>query len=175
MDHSYSSKTFLQNDTLHNCSSELHLQTTELKLALANPLFSTLVTIAQVCLIFSIACGICLVKYLHIVYHEMNIDPFKFIKRFLILTILMGIFLIITGSVPQLILIEKLVEPIILVVYFFIWVKNNITFYKTLRWRSIEFKVRGYSNRTVKSSVISYRVHDHYELYDDRRCLFRAI
>ena len=114
-------------------------------------------TIAQICFIFSIACGICLVKYLHIVYHEMNIDPFKFIKRFLIITILMGIFIAITGSVHQLMFIEKLVEPIILFVYLFISVKNNITFYKTLRWRSIEFKVRGYSNRTVKSSVISYR------------------
>ena len=134
MNHSYSSNTFLQNDTLHNCSNELHLQTIDLKLALADPLFSILVTIAQVCLIFSIESGICLVKYLHIEYHEMNIDSFQFIKRFLIVTLLMGIFLIITGSVPQLMFIEKLVEPIILFVYFYISVKNNITFYKTLRW-----------------------------------------
>ena len=157
MNHSYSSNSFLQNNTLHNCSSELHLQTIELKLALANPLFSILMAIAQVCLIFSIASGICLVKYLHIVYHEMNIDPFKFIKRFLIVTLLMGIFITITGSVPQLMFIEKFIGPIILFIYFFIWVKNNITFYKTLRWRSIEYKVRGCSNRIVKNSVISYR------------------
>ena len=157
MNHSYSSNTFQQNDTLHNCSSELHLQVIDSKLALANPLFSILVTIAQVCLIFSIASGICLVKYLHIEYHEMNIDPFKFIKRFLTVTLLMGIFLIITGSVPQLMLIEKFVEPIILLFYLYISVKNNITFYKTLRWRSIEFKVRGYDDNIVKSSVISYR------------------
>ena len=157
MNHSYSSNTFLQNNTLHNCSSELHLQTIYLKLALADPLFSILVTIAQVCLIFSLASGICLVRYLHIEYHEMNIDPFKFIKRFLIVTLLMGTFLIITGSVPQLMFIEKLVEPIILFVYFYISVKNNITFYKTLRWRSIEFKVRGCSNRIVKNSIINYR------------------
>ena len=157
MNHSYSSKTFLQNNTLHKCNSMLHLQTIDLKLALANPLFSILVTIAQVCLIFSLASGICLVKYLHIVYHEMNIDPFKFIKRFLIVTLLIGILLAITGSVPQLMFIEKFVEPIILFNYFFIWVKNNITFYKTLRWRSIEFKVRGYDDNIVKSSVISYR------------------
>ena len=136
MDHFYSSNTFLQNNTLHNCSSELHLQMIDLKLALADPLFSILVTIAQVCLIFSIASGICLVKYLHIVYHEMNIDPFRFIKRFLIITLLLGIFLTIAGSVPQLIFIEKLVEPLILFLYFYISVKNNTTFYKTLRWRS---------------------------------------
>ena len=157
MNHSHSSNTFLQNNTLHNCSNELHLQTIDLKLALANPLFSILVTIAHVCLILSIASGICLVKYLHIVYHEMNIDPFKFIKRFLIMTIFVGIIITITGSVPQLMFIEKFVGPIILFVYLYIWIKNNITFYKTLRWRSIEFKVRGYSNRTVKNSVISYR------------------
>ena len=157
MNHSYSSNTFLQNNTLHNCSNELHLQTIDLKLALADPLFSILMVIAQVCLIFSIASGICLVKYLHIVYHEMNIDPFKFIKRFLIVTLLMGIFITITGSVPQLMFIEKFIVPIILFVYFYISVKNNITFYKTLRWRSIEFKVRGCSNRIVKNSIINYQ------------------
>ena len=157
MNHSYSSNTFLQNKTLHNCSSELHLQVIDSKLALANPLFSILVTIAQVCLIFSIASGICLVKYLHIEYHEMIIDPFKFIKRFLIITILMGIVITVTGSVPQLMFIEKFIVPIILFIYLYIWIKNNITFYKTLRWRSIEFKVRGCSTRIVKNSVISYR------------------
>ena len=79
-------------------------------------------------LLINVTCGICLVKYLHIVYHEMNIDPFQFIKRFLIVSILMGIFLITTGSVPQLMFIEKLVEPIILFFYLYISVKNNITF-----------------------------------------------
>ena len=143
--------------TSHNCSLVLHLQTFDMKLLHANPLFSILVAIGQVGLIFSIAFGICLVRYLHIVYHEMSINYFKFVKRFLIITSLIGIFLVITGSVPQLILIEKLVEPIILFIYFCIWVKSNMTFYKTLRWRSIEYRIRGWSDWTVRRSVINYR------------------
>ena len=143
------------NTTIRDSCNELHLDTIELRLAIANPLFSILISAAQVGLLFSIALGICLVKYLHITYHEISVDPFQFIKRFLILTSLIGIFLLITGSVPQLMIIEKLLEPIILFIYFCISVKYNRIFYKTLQWRSIEYKMRGRSNCIVRRSIIS--------------------
>ena len=63
--------------------------------------------------------------------------------------------MIIAGSVPQLILIQKVVEPIFQLIYFSIWVKHTHTFYKTLKWRTIEFRVRGESHRVVKRSLIS--------------------
>ena len=63
--------------------------------------------------------------------------------------------MIIAGSVPQLMMIEKVVEPILQLIYFSIWFKLTRTFYKTLKWRTIEFRVRGRSNRVVKRSLIS--------------------
>ena len=147
--------SYLSNGSIPDCNNEFHLQTLDLKLSLANPIFSALISIAQVGLIFSFAFGICLVKYLQIAYHEINTDPFKWIKRFLIITLLISIFLAISGSVPQLMIFEKLVEPVIVFVYFIIWLSCNRTFYKCLRWRSIEYRVRGRSEMIVRRSVTS--------------------
>ena len=142
------------NGTVHDCSKE-YFHTLDLELAFENPFFSILISFGKAGLLFSIALGICLVKYLHISYHELNFDSFKIIKRFLLITSLIGIFLIISGSIPQLMIIECLVEPIILFVYFCIWVKSNRTFYKTLQWRTMEYRIRGRSNCIVRRSIIN--------------------
>ena len=149
---SFSNSTYFINGEDYEA---LQFPSFEFKLTFANPFFRIIVSTAQVSLLFSIAFGICLVKYLHISYHELSINPFKIIKRFLLITSLLSISLIISGSIPQLIMIECLVEPIILFVYFCIWVKCNRTFYGTLQWRRMEFKIRGRSNWIVRRSVIN--------------------
>ena len=151
----HSNHTDLKNATIHDCKEELQLRMLDFEILIANPFFLILYTIAQVSLLFSIALGICLVKYLHISYHELNINPFKIIKRFLLITSLIGIFLIISGSILKLMIMNWLVEPIILFTYFCIWVKSNRTFYKTLQWRTMEYRIRGRSNCIVRRSVIS--------------------
>ena len=153
---SLSNNSYPSNSSITDCSHEFSLQTLDLKLSLANPIFPVLISISQVGLIFSFAFGICLVKYLQIAYHEIDIDPFKWIKRFLIITSLISIFHAISGSVPQLMIFDKLVEPIIVSIYFIIWLRCNRTFYKCLRWRSIEYRVRGRSETIVRRSVISF-------------------
>ena len=141
---------------IHNCTTEFaHFNNLMIDAMIENPSISILVSIGQAGLLFSMALGICLMKYLDVKYHDIYGKTARYIRVFLLVTVMLGIFLIIAGSVPQLILIQKIVEPILQLIYFSIWVKHTRTFYKTLKWRTIEFRVRGRSNRVVKRSLIS--------------------
>ena len=139
-----------------NCTTELvHFNNIIIDAMIANPSVSILVSIGQAGLLFSMALGICLMKYLDVKYHDIYGKTARYIRMFLLASVMFGIFLIIAGSVPQLTMIQKVVEPILQLIYFSIWVKHARTFYKTLKWRTIEFRVRGESNRVVKRSLIS--------------------
>ena len=141
---------------IHNCTTEFaHFNNIMMEAMIANPSVSILVSIGQAGLLFSIALGICLMKYLDVKYHYIYGKTARYIRMFLLVTVMLGIFLIIAGSVPQLMMIQKVVEPILQLIYFSIYIKHTRTFYKTLKWTIIEFRVRGRSNRVVKSSVIS--------------------
>ena len=91
-------------------------------------------------------------KYLGVTYHDINGKAFRYIPRFLLPTCLVGIFLIITGSIPRLFIFQKLSEPIINLVYFCVWGRQTRIFYKTLKLRYLENKIRGMNCQTVKKS-----------------------
>ena len=139
-----------------NCTTELaHFNNVMIYAMIANPSVSILFSIGQAGLLFSMALGICLMKYLDVKYHDIYGKTARYIRMFLLVTVMLGIFMIIAGSVPQLMLIQKVVEPILQLIYFSIWIKHICTFYKTLKWRTIEFRVRGRSNQVVRRSLIS--------------------
>ena len=139
-----------------NCTSELaHFNNIIIDAMIEIPSISILISIGQAGLLFSMALGICLMKYLDVKYHDIYGKTARYIRTFLLVSVMLGIFLIIAGSVPQLMMIQKVVEPILQLIYFSIWIKHTRAFYKTLKWRTIEFRVRGESNRVVKRSLIS--------------------
>ena len=139
-----------------NCTTEfVHFNNLMIDAMTSNPSVSILLAIGQAGMLFSMALGICLMKYLDVKYHDIYEKTARCIRVFLLVTVMLEICLIIAGSVPQLILIQKVVEPILQLIYFSIWVKHTRTFYKTLKWRAIEFRVRGESHRVVKRSQIS--------------------
>ena len=139
-----------------NCITELaNFHSMMIDSMIANPSVSILISIGHAGLLFSMALGICLMKYLDVKYHDIYGKTARYIRTFLLVTVMLGIFLIIAGSVPQLMMIRKVVQPIIQLIYFSIWIKHTRTFYKTLKWRTIELRVRGRSNRVVKRSLIS--------------------
>ena len=141
---------------IHNCTTELaHFNNIMIDAMTSNPLVSILVSVGQAGLLFSIALGICLMKYLDVKYHDIYGKTARYIRMFLLVSVMLGIFLIIAGSVPQLMMIEKVVEQILQLIYFSIWIKHTRTFFKTLKWKTVEFRVRGRSNRVVKRSLIS--------------------
>ena len=94
-------------------------------------------------------------KYLDVILHNIHGKPFRYIKKFLLITFFIGAFMIVTGSIPQLLIIEKFSVPIIETIYFIIWVKCIRTFYNTLRWRAIEFKIRGKRKSIVRRAIIN--------------------
>ena len=52
-------------------------------------------------------------------------------------------------------IVHNLIEPPVLFLYLFVWIKHTRIFYKTLQWRVLEFRARGNSVRLVRRAVIS--------------------
>ena len=90
---------------LPNCANELiSSKIFDINLILENPFKAFLMVLVQVVMLFYLTFLTCLMHYLHIIFHSIPLNPFRFIRRFLLLTSLLSFFLIIVGTVPQLIL-----------------------------------------------------------------------
>ena len=153
---SYEKKLFTNEVISHNCTNDLiFYHSFEVNLISGNPIYSALLAIGRVGIILSMALGICLLKYLHVTYHSIDNSPYRFIKLFLVATCVIGVLLVIIGSVPQLIILSKLIRPVITLIYFGIWVKYSRIFYRTLKWRTIEFRIRDGRDWIIRRSVIS--------------------
>ena len=124
---------------------------------IGNPVRFLFLSFAKIGLLFSLSVVICLMKYLDVTYHNINGKPFRFIKSFLLILSLICLALIVTGSVPQLFILHEFFEPIVEFVYFCLWIRQTRTFYRTLKWRSVEFQVRGRSIQMVRRSIKGYR------------------
>ena len=138
---------------ISKCSSGIVLNTFLLQVIIANPIAAVFISFAEAVFMLSLSLVICLMKYLDVKYRNINGEPFQHIKRILLFSCVIGIVLVITGSVPQLFIFQKQIYPIILLVYFCFWVKQTRTFYRTLRWKAVEYKVRGMSSDIVRRSV----------------------
>ena len=120
---------------------------------IADPIAAVVLSLGNASLVFSVALVICLMRFLDVKYHDVNGKTFPFIRCMLVVTSLIGVALIVAGSVPQLFILQKMLELIANTVYFYFWAKQ--TFYKTLKWRSVEFKVRGRNSQMVRRSFKS--------------------
>ena len=127
----------------------------ETKLMYGNPINSILLSIGQSGVLVFLALGICLMKFLHENFHNIHSTAFHSIRRLLVVTCLLEVLLITTGSVPQLMIINIVLVPILSFIYFLIWVKHTRMFYRTLRWRSVELRIRSNNERLVRRAVIS--------------------
>ena len=142
--------------SLHNCSRKLvNSNIFDLRLMYENPINSILVTTGQVGIMTSLALGICVMKYLHEIMHNIEANPYPYIRRLLLITGLVALYLMITGTVPQLMIVHYLTEPIVQLVYICIWVKQARIFHRTLKWRTVEFQVRGRHQGLVRRSKVN--------------------
>ena len=142
--------------SLHNCSKKLvGTQIFGLRFMYENPINSILVTMGQVGIMTSLALGICLMKYLHEIMHNIEANPYPYIRRLLLITGLVALCLMITGTVPQLMIVHYLTEPIVQLVYIIMWIKQARIFHITLKWRTVEFQVRGRHQRLVRRSKVN--------------------
>ena len=145
-------KYILNRAVLPNCSKELISSGIyDVNLIINSPIKASIIALVHVGLIFYLGFIICLMHYLHITFHSIPSNPFRFIRRFLLFTSILSLLLVIAGIVPQLILFEKLVEPLIELAYFLIWCRYTRMFYQTLKWRTNEYRIR--QPKLVNASV----------------------
>ena len=139
-----------------NCTKMLtQFLNIDTKLMYGNPINSIILSIGQSGTLISLAFGICLMKFLQENFHNIRSTAFHSIRRLLVVTCLLEVLLITTGSVPQLMIINIVLVPILSFIYFLIWVKQTQMFYRTLRWRSVELRIRSNNERLVRRAVIS--------------------
>ena len=140
------------NATSNNCISKM--ENTDLYV-IGTPMAAVFISVGQVGLLLSVALMICLMKYLDAAYHNITNQSLNSTKIILLISYMIAALRIITGSVYQLFILERFIYPIITLIYFIFWIKQTRTFYETLKWQSIEFKVRGRSSQIVKRAVKS--------------------
>ena len=129
---------------------------------IAVPIAAVAKSFGEASFLLSFALVICLMKYLDVIYHDIPGKPFKHVRCFLLVSCLIGILWIITGSIPHLFILQKIFEPVINLIYFCVWVRQTNVFLKTLRWTYVEYKIRGVSRQIVMRSVRSCR---HFALF----------
>ena len=140
------------NATSNNCINKM--ESTDLHV-IGTPIAAVFISVGQVGLLLSLALMTCLMKYLDAAYHNINNQSLNSTKIILLISSVIGALRIITGSIHQSLILERLIYPIITLIYFSFWVKQTRTFYKTLKWQSIEYRVRGRSSQIVKRAVKS--------------------
>ena len=75
-----------------NCTTELaHFNNMMIDAMTSNPSVSILVSFGQAGLLFSMALGICLMKYLDVKYHDIYGKTARYIRMFLLVTVILGI------------------------------------------------------------------------------------
>ena len=154
---SYGHIYFPDRITIPNCTIELiHSKILDLRLIYENPISIVLQSIGKVGLILSLSLAICLMKFLHETFHNISANPFRYIRNHLLATSLVSFAIIITGAVPQLKMIHNITDSIVHLTYFALWVKHARIFCRTLKWRSLELRVRGNSAGLVRRATISY-------------------
>ena len=154
---SFEKVLFPNKITSPNCSIKelIHFHSTGIELMVGNPINSILLSIGEAGLILSITLITCLLKYLHVTYHDINNSPYRFIRLFLVVTFVIGVVLVIMGSVPQLIILYKLLRPVIPLIYLCICMKYIWIFNQTLKWRTVELRIRDGRDWIIRKSVIS--------------------
>ena len=156
MSNSYKHIRSNNSDTISNCTNALtQFPSLDFSLIYEHPISSIVMSTGQALLILSGALSICLMKYLHETFHDISSNPFRYIKRLLSISSLVVVYIIITGSVAQLNILHSVALSIFPLVYFLIWIQHSRIFYRTLRWRALELRVRGSSEGLVRRAVIS--------------------
>ena len=141
------------NATSNTCLGKI--SNVELHVVIGTPIEAVLISVGHVGFLMSLTLVICLMKYLDTTYHNINEQPVKFIKIFMTVSCIAGVLLFVSGSIHQSFALERLAYPIILLIYTFIWMKIARNFHKTLKWQSVEFKVRGRSSQLVRRAIKS--------------------
>ena len=143
---------FPQRET-NNCS-QLLMQHSNVEIYWITeiPIGLFLISIAQGAIIYSLVLSICLMKYIHAREYNQSSDYKKRIKRFLSIMILIVTCLIVLGTVPQLVLTQRVIEPIVLIIVYWKWVKQIRIFHQTLKMLAFDCQTNRRRRDVCKSA-----------------------
>ena len=126
----------------HNCSqillqgSNLHMYwITEIPLSLF------IVSIGQVGFIFSMVLSLCLMKYIHAREYNRSSDYKVWNKRYVMIMALIVMCIIVLGTVPQFVLVQRVIDIIIGSIVYFKWVKQTRSFHQTLKMLAFDYQI----------------------------------
>ena len=105
------------------------------------PIGLFLTSIAQGAIISSLVLSICLMKYIHAREYNQSSDYKKRNKRLLSIMILIVTCLIVLGTVPQLVLAQRVIEPIVQFIVYWKWIKQIRIFDQTLEMLALDCQI----------------------------------
>ena len=139
--------------TISNCSNKIY--NIDLHIITGAPMEAVLLSVGRVGFLMSLALVTCLMEYLDATNHNINNQSLKSTKIILLISCIIGVLLIISGSIHQSFILERFIYPIIILIYFSFWIRQTRKFYRTLKWQSIEYRVRGRRSQIVERAVKS--------------------
>ena len=126
----------------HNCSQIL-LQGSNLQMYWMTeiPFGLFLVSIGQGGFIFSMVLSICLMKYIHAREYNRSSDYKEWNKRHLMIMALIAMCIIVLGTVPQFVLVQRIIELVVVIIVYFKWVKQARRFHQTLKMLAFDYQI----------------------------------
>ena len=126
----------------HNCSQIL-LQGSNLQMYWITeiPFGLFIVSIGQGGFIFSMVLSICLMKYIHAREYNRSSNYKVLNKRHIIIMALIAMCIIVLGTVPQFVLVQKTIALIVVIIVYFKWVKQAHRFHQTLKMLAFDYQI----------------------------------
>ena len=91
--------------------------------------------------IFSMVLSICLMKYIHAREYNRSSDYKVWNKRHLMIMALIAMCIIVLGTVPQFLLVQRIIELVVVIIVFFKWVKQARRFHQTLKMLAFDYQI----------------------------------
>ena len=126
----------------HNCSQIL-LQGSYLQMYWITeiPLSLIILSIGQVGFVFSMVLSICLMKYIHAREYNRSSDYKVWKKRYVMIMALTAMCTIVLGTVPQFVLVQRIINIIVGIIVYFKWVKQARRFHQTLKMLAFDYQI----------------------------------
>ena len=136
-----------------NCSLSLY-NNFEIKLATEVPIGLILVSSAEVGLLLGMVFGICLMRYLEARNIHKNGNIQNQLNLFLKITFLIVLSYLILGSIPQTVILHRIIEPVVQMFYFIVWVKQARKFYKIIQSMALDYRIVYQSERSYQLAIL---------------------
>ena len=105
------------------------------------PIGLFIISVAQGAIIFSMVLSICLMRYIHAREYNRSSNYKSQNKRFLLIMACIVLCLIVLGTVPQFVLAQRVIEPVVQIIVYWKWVMHIRGFYRTLQMLAFDCQI----------------------------------